>query len=631
MLCFGLISINAQDYYVEDFEGNQPSDWTFENLWEWGLSAQLGSQFFPLDGNGTFFAGVNDDAAGQGVDASGRLVSPEIDLTMVSGALALEFDSYFLNGDYQGADETAKVFVSEDGGMNWVEVADLPGAGTWTKGRALISDYAGKTIQLAFEYSDGGGWNYGFGVDNVRIYGLLDRDMELNALATDHPGGFVGMEVNVQLQVTNAGAEVIDEIEFEFNNGVGFTASDLNVGTFETTIVEVPLELIDEGTITLSAEALTLNGSIDDNTDNNTSGEVELLVVTPHPDRGVLIEEATGTWCTWCPRGHVFMENMVERYPDHFVGIAVHNSDPMENPAYDAGLTGWAGFTGFPSVLFERDNVRSLSLLALERDFLEQVQDVPPVTLEIGADYNDATRELVTAVGGNFTENLGAGYRVVGVLVENDVTGTGSGYAQVNAYSGGGFGPMGGYEDLPSPVPAGMMVYELVGRELLAGFEGDPNSLPASISAGEKHAYLFDTLVVNASYDTDNLVIVGMITNPSGEIENVFQLPLDQAIANGVSSLITSNREVFRNDLARVFPNPFAGETTLELTLEQASDVTLEVFNAAGQRVLFQELGMQPAGTFQKAINGRSWENGVYFIQVSMDGVKAVKQVTLSK
>lgn len=49
-----------------------------------------------------------------------------------------------------------------------------------------------------------------------------------------------------------------------------------------------------------------------------------------HPDKKVWVEEATGTWCGWCPRGEVYMNYLYAKYPEHFVGIAVHQKDPME-------------------------------------------------------------------------------------------------------------------------------------------------------------------------------------------------------------------------------------------------------------------------------------------------------------
>jgi len=49
-------------------------------------------------------------------------------------------------------------------------------------------------------------------------------------------------------------------------------------------------------------------------------------------------------------------------------------------------------------------------------------------------------------------------FTVSAVVVEDGVTGTGPEWAQANAYSGGGFGPMGGFENMPDPVPASDLI-----------------------------------------------------------------------------------------------------------------------------------------------------------------------------
>ena len=52
----------------------------------------------------------------------------------------------------------------------------------------------------------------------------------------------------------------------------------------------------------------------------------------------VVGEEATGTWCGWCPRGAVALNWMDHDYEGYWQGIAVHNGDPMSDADYDNGL-----------------------------------------------------------------------------------------------------------------------------------------------------------------------------------------------------------------------------------------------------------------------------------------------------
>ncbi|MEZ4931379.1 MAG: hypothetical protein R2788_04510 [Saprospiraceae bacterium] len=57
-----------------------------------------------------------------------------------------------------------------------------------------------------------------------------------------------------------------------------------------------------------------------------------------------------------------------------------------------------------------------------------------------------------------FLETVGAGYKLNAVLIEDGLTGTGSDWDQINAYSGGGNGPMDFYTVQPGAVPAEIMV-----------------------------------------------------------------------------------------------------------------------------------------------------------------------------
>lgn len=67
----------------------------------------------------------------------------------------------------------------------------------------------------------------------------------------------------------------------------------------------------------------------------------------------VLIEEGTGTWCNWCPRGTVYGEQMIYDYDVIF--IAIHMGDVMEStPDYAAATT----ITGLPNGNVDRAVLR---------------------------------------------------------------------------------------------------------------------------------------------------------------------------------------------------------------------------------------------------------------------------------
>lgn len=150
------------------------------------------------------------------------------------------------------------------------------------------------------------------------------------------------------LLIRNLGLAAITSLDLscKVDNGTpqNVNLTNLNINSLGFATINLPAVIYKAGNSTLSCSINNVNGSPDDDISNNIKNS-DLLGIVPAPYKHLVTEEATGTWCQWCPRGAVFLDSMNKTYPDHFVGIAVHNADPMVIPAYDA----WLGtFPGFP-------------------------------------------------------------------------------------------------------------------------------------------------------------------------------------------------------------------------------------------------------------------------------------------
>ncbi|MEZ4906778.1 MAG: choice-of-anchor J domain-containing protein [Saprospiraceae bacterium] len=130
-------------------------------------------------------------------------------------------------------------------------------------------------------------------------------------------------------------------------------------------------------------------------------------VLSYQPTVRVLGEEATGTWCGWCVRGHVFMEYMDETYPNSWVGVAVHNSDPMTVTAYDNGIGNYIG--GYPSGLINRYQFAEgydVDPYYFEDAYNIFKDEIVPAGIEItSATYND-TIDVVKFTGKLLSQEL---------------------------------------------------------------------------------------------------------------------------------------------------------------------------------------------------------------------------------
>jgi hypothetical protein len=438
-----------------------------------------------------------------------------------------------------------------------------------------------------------------------------------------------GNEITLTGEVRNLGEDEITSMDIEWSDGTNSSTTSLT-GISIPSLESYQFELDDAYTVAegsgnnLTVTVTSVNGGDDEDLDNNAQS-LDITGIVPAPGKRVVAEEATGTWCPWCPRGAVWMDYMADNFGDFFVGIAVHNSDPMENADYDAGITTLPGFTGFPSVAMHRDNI--IDPTQMEADFFSRITQNPVAILTNGATYEETTREMEISVTVDFKDAVSGDYRINLVIVEDGVTGTGSAYNQANAYAGGGFGEMGGYEDLPDPVPASQMVYDHVGRELLAGFDGLENSFPASVDAGETH-YVFFNYTLPAEYDYDNIHLVALLINPDGTIDNANSTTIDEAIANG---LVVSGKEVDASlTSVNIGPNPFQYSTNISLEIEKAAPVSMQVFDASGRIVATRDYGLLQ-GEYVFPFEASNLENGVYFVQIKVGEKLLREKIILNK
>ena len=291
------------------------------------------------------------------------------------------------------------------------------------------------------------------------------------------------------------------------------------------------------------------------------------VVIVPYaPVKRVVGEEGTGTWCGWCVRGIVFMEYMALTYPETWIGIGVHNNDPMVVPTYNAGL----GFYAFPAGLVDR--TLAIDPSDFESAYETRIQQISPAGISItDKSFDETTGELSFTLTSDFVADV-TNFRFLGVLIENFVSGTAGSWNQANYYSGGSNGPMGGFEFLPNPVPAADMIYMDVARALLGPIDGVEGSLPANIIGGETHSYEFTT-TVSLNWNMENVEIVGMLINAStGEMVNAVK---DHALGTvGVACLESTTNIV-------VYPNPARNE----LSFSNIPEGNIYIYTISGQLV----------------------------------------------
>ena len=206
-----------------------------------------------------------------------------------------------------------------------------------------------------------------------------------------------------------------------------------------------------------------------------------------------------------------------------------------------------------------------------------------------------------------YTQFSSANYRLGVILYENGVTGTSAGYNQSNAYAGGGNGPMGGFENLPNPVPAAQMVYDYVGRALLGGYNGQAGSVPTTITDGQQVSHSFN-YTVPATSDRANLRgVVVLIDQSTGEVVNAQKFLIAFADLEEVNTINVN-----------VYPNPANEVVNVAFEAENTS-YSLSVTDASG-RVVYTEEYNNLSGSQVLSLPVSNLTAGNYFINLTKQG-----------
>jgi hypothetical protein len=311
----------------------------------------------------------------------------------------------------------------------WKAYIDGVLVGTWTNGVNSVASTDFFPIQNAQFY-----------VDDVSFDHQTYTLQNLNAMVSSiNVGGNIASQlVTPTVKVLNAGVTAITSFDVDFNyNGTIYTqnVTGINLASLANYTVTMPSLTLAPGMNNVVATVYNVNGGVD-NDPSDDSMTQSINPVVPAVGKMVVGEEGTGTWCQWCPRGAVFMDKFATDYDGFWAGIAVHNGDPMTVADYDAGIG--ALISGYPSALVDRGADGDPS--GMSTDFFARLQIPPVAIINNGATWDATTRVLNVSVKATFALAATSSYKLACVLTEDDVTGTGSGYNQSNAYAGGGNG-----------------------------------------------------------------------------------------------------------------------------------------------------------------------------------------------
>jgi hypothetical protein len=586
LLGLSINSLQAQTIFTENFDGTSgtglPAGWSQKNLDGLTVSSQVTT---PVFGNNAWISRPRQTGSTDRIMSSiswytspaasnDWLVSPPITITSTPNNFLLfeanSVDPNYLEGFQVKVSTTDTAVASFTN--NILSVPAVPA--NVTEYAANLSSFAGQTIYIAIVNKSND--KYILNINNLVIKAIPASSAAILSTLpiAESRTSFVKVGsggTSITGTIKNLGAAPLTSFAIKYNDGTTTYTDNktgLNIAPFSTYNFThaTPVSFTSVGT---KPTKIWIEVPNDVTKSDDSSSTVLSGYNTASPYK-MAIEQGTGTWCGWCPRGHVFMDSMAKTNPGAATLIAVHNGDPMTVAAYDNGLGDLIG--GYPSVMVGREY--EIDPSDLFTAYNERKNDFAYGNIEMSTSLNGNTLN----VDAKFTPdaNLSTEYRLALVIAENQVTG----YSQANYYSSTSQNRDLIYEgvnwkNLPNPVPANQTHFNFVARYISDGFKGTPNSLPMPMTAGTAYTKNYTYTIPNTSQVVHTTASVLVIHQASGIVCNSAQAEVALNVSAQVKSL----------NAVTLFPNPATDNLNVNVEANKVTTGSISIINSLGQVV----------------------------------------------
>jgi len=630
MFSAALLSASAfsqTSIYTQDFEGGtQPSQWgqttaATDGGWKFGVAGTVSSQYFTVPAH-TQMAGTNDDACNCTKD-NDLLFTDTIDLTGATGTTLLKFESFYFGATYQGATEVATVEVSTDGGASYSVLETLVGNENWEGIVVDLSNYAGNNIVLGFRYNDGGGWLYGWAIDDLEIYQPAALDAELTENTIPNYFDIDDAPLSITGTFTNVGGSAVTSIDLSYSIDNGTAVSDqltgLNIAPLSNHSFTLPTGWTPSATgnfdVTITVEGI--NGSNDQVASNNSSTK-SIIIYKDAATRLPLYEIFTSSTCAPCLAGNQNFHSVVASFPGEFVEIKYQQDFPG---------------TGDPYCTDETVNRRNYYA----------VNSIPRMEIDGGWDQNassftpqlhNGAKEIPAfiEINGTFTvdaatKTVSAGFTidpltdinsndlrfVVAILEKKTVKNVKTNGETEFLYVVKKMLPDENGEVISGGLQAGTS--KTFDKDFT--FEGEYR-LPSSGAA----AVRIDHSIEHSVEDFNNLAVVAWVQDYT--TKEVYQ-------SVEATNLTSVNQVESLNNNLKVYPNPLNEEGVIELNINAPGNSFLSVVDITGKTVFQKDLGNLASGKHLIDINGKKFDSGIYLINVLVNNEILSKKITITQ
>lgn len=630
--CVSLLSVRqswAQSFLKENFNSVTapalPANWESipANTWKTGNPDEIAPRFTSLYSARLATTGYTSAVAINGtptISDSAVLATPAVSIAAGATAVSAFFNVCFVKHNR----ETLFFVASTDGGNTWVNVSEVQASQTslWVRRKIDLSDYAGQNnVRFGFRYRNNKINLVGAAIDNFTIMDGTDLILSGADAGSSFWGDVYyeasGTNTSINGTVLNSSTHAITGYTVKYQQGANAPESYSVTTSLQPLASEgfthnIPFNVAASNTYPIKVWIEIDN----DLNPENDSADITLIGIPQLPEKRIVFEEGTGVWCTWCPRGTVAMDQFAETNPGKATQIAVHNalagagSDAMHYPVYVSFLGRY--LSGYPSMTVDRTIVDDPSRLMIHYNRYKDQFGFADISLDEVTENGTAVSVKVSikpAVEIN-------GAKLALVTTESNLSGDGRGWDQVNAYSGGRNGPMGGWENLPSPAHG--TKFHFVARDISPSPGGAASGLPETLEAGSTYEATL-TATLKEEWKKENLQYIVLLIGEDGNImnSNFTELPhLEVVISDAATSV--SNVAAGINK-ATLYPNPARETAYLQIDVQEVTKATLTVTDIMGRSIGNDVNSNLKTGNNIISIPIQLLANGTYLVNLTTD------------
>lgn len=284
----------------------------------------------------------------------------------------------------------------------------------------------------------------------IKLEGNFSKEKVSISPLADY-GELAGAEFSPTITFRNTGLEDISSINYSCTiNGttIDFSAEytpALSPSIDKDVKLTANLGIIEEaGSYPWSFTITSINNKKYAGGDNTVEGTIYAYPYAPahHP----LMEDYTGTWCGWCPKANITMEGMKADYGDRFIGISYHTKDILaisptpyvEGSGVPGSYLDRGNFVDpYHGTQYEEDTECASYRDGFAIDWANECAVTAVADLALETRWTDDSQSAIEATSTvKFIRPYDdADFRMMYILVNDEITGGGRGWSQSNYYS----------------------------------------------------------------------------------------------------------------------------------------------------------------------------------------------------